>query len=351
MKNRIYDQRTDYAFEVSESGAINRRYDNDSFEKLCKYTLEVCKLDTFPDGMIAPDGDRWLQLAKAWETLLSGGSGSIFLDAVHRIMWGIPPHDSKPEYDCIVSMVVDELLSDGDAFEAWDSYVGCDEAIGMICSDNAPCIEDDDTYCFSVEHYEYLSQRTLCKIRYEKEKYASTGSKAFDVVQAYEAAIKRIIPEAKAWNEEYWFNENHILDELIRRYGVDYREWGWLEYGKLLLMLISSDENEEKYAMEEAWYASNIKTLPLSLAEVIWPNMTEEKILLLFLTAEKLAMEEAKAGSPNAFLTERHIYPVGYFDYKELRESWLYKTMLGWIDEEWVDSFVKQKIFNLSICV
>ena len=75
---------------------------NTVFASLCQHTLSVCGLTSFPDGTFSDTENRWLELAIAWEKLLEDGSAGIFLDAVHRIMWGMPNGHSKPEYNKIV---------------------------------------------------------------------------------------------------------------------------------------------------------------------------------------------------------------------------------------------------------
>ena len=140
-----------------------------NFKALCQLTLIACNRDTFPKGTFSANGNPWLELAVAWEKLLTDGSAGIFNDAVHRIMWGIPPAMSKPEYDGIVQIVMDELLKDGEAFNIWDSYDPCDIAIEMMSSEMRPRVADDEDYSWSIEHYQYAEARMLWKIRYSKE--------------------------------------------------------------------------------------------------------------------------------------------------------------------------------------
>ena len=300
-----------------------------NFVKLCQRTLAVCNLERFPDGTFSNAGNNWLELAKAWETLLMDGSAGIFYDAVHRIMWGIPHAKSRPEYDGIVQIVVEELLKDGAAFEAWDSYEPCNITIAEVESEMNPATKNSDEYCSSIEHYHYCSDKLLWKVRYSKAKYAAEYSEYQKAYLMYEEAIKKIVPAACTWAEDYWYKEDHIYDELINLYGVDYRE-NFEEYGRILLLLMNAEEEPEKYALNEAWFATNIQRMPMSLAKVIWPENTEEKIIKIFLLAAEITRALADAGVNFEARKAREFHPVGVFEYKSLRNSWVYDIVNEW---------------------
>lgn len=323
---------------------------NSVFASLCQLTLSVCGLASFPDGTFSDTGNRWLELAIAWEKLLKDGSAGIFLDAVHRIMWGMPIGNSRQEYDDIVCLVKDELLRDGEAFAAWDAYVGCEVAIDAVDNDMDPWVTDGRTYRYSIEHYNYLCDRMLWKVRYCKEKYAADSSQYREAYLAYETAIKKIVPAAALWSEDHWCDENHILDEIIKIYGVDYRNDD-LEYGRILLLLMGFEE--DVYGIKEAWFATNITKLPMSLAKVIWPVNTEDKLMMLFFIAAEAA--EALVGKKEllTFKKDRELHPVGVFEYCSIYSSWLYPLIREWIDgmdgnDEDVRD-MKKKLFTIAM--
>jgi hypothetical protein len=335
-----------------ENGRISIVKSNATFTELCQHTLSVCGMDSFPNGTFLEDGNCWLELAVAWEKLLEDGSAGIFLDAVHRIMWGMPYGHSKPEYNEIVRIVKNELLRDDEAFAAWDEYIGCDTAITAIGNDMDPWVADDVDYRYSIEHYHYLWDRMLWKIRYSKKKYAKDASTYREACFAYEAAIKKIVPAANVWDEEYWCNENHIMDEVVKLYGVDYRG-DYLEYGRILLILMASGENDLAGMVKEAWYASNITKMPISLAKAIWPVDTKDKILQLFFIAAEATEVMVAAGNPLEHKKEQSLHPVGVFEYNSLFNSWLYTLVDSWIaEEDNSDESVlemKKKLFTIAI--
>lgn len=323
---------------------------NSVFTSLCQLTLSVCGLTSFPDGTFSNTGNRWLELAIAWEKLLEDGSAGIFLDAVHRIMWGMPFEKSRPEYDRIVCIVKSELLRDGEAFAAWDTYVACEVAIISVGNDMDPWVADGKEYRYSIEHYHYVWDRMLWKIRYSKKKYAEDCSYYRDAYLAYEAAIKRIVPSAISWDEDYWCDENHIFDQIVKLYGADYRN-DFLEYGRILLLLMGLKNDD--HGICEAWFATNITKLPMSLAKVIWPVNTKDKIMMLFFIAAEAT--DASVGKEEWFALKKNTesHPVGVFEYCTLYSSWLYPLIREWIDgmdsnDEDVRD-MKKKLFTIAM--
>ena len=323
-----------------------------NFKALCQLTLNACNRDNFPEGTFSAAGSPWLELAIAWERLLTDGSAGIFNDAVHRIMWGIPPAMSKPEYDDIVQIVVDELLKDGAAFNVWDSYDPCDIAIRMVGGEMRPWVADDEDYSWSIEHYQYAEAKMLWKIRYSKGKFGVDELDYKEVYLNYEDAIKKIVPAAASWADDYWLKEDHIHAELINLYGIDYRD-DYVEYGRVLLLLMNNEPDAEKYAFDEAWFASAIKRMPMDLARVIWPENTEEKVVQIFLVASECADALSASGVDFTAKKAREIHPVGVFEYSTLRDSWIYYLMVEWFqDEECSDELVhdvKERLFRIGV--
>jgi hypothetical protein len=190
----------------------------------------------------------------------------------------------------------------------------------------------------------------LWKIRYSKEKYADDASGYREAGLAYEAAVKTIVLAAISWNEDYWCDEKHILDKIIEIYGVDYR-YDDLEYGRVLLLLMGFQDDE--YRIREAWFATNITRLPMSLAKVIWPVNTENRIMELFYIAAEAT--EALIGHEEilALKKKRELHPVGVFEYNTLYSSWIYPLISDWIDgmdstdETVID--MKKKLFTIAM--
>lgn len=322
--------------------------ENNNFELLQRYTLEACNLENFPDGMFAGNENKWIELIDAWDQLLEGGSEEIFEEACHIIMWGIPREYRRSPYDKIVELVIAEMLRDGDAFNAWDSCEFFENAVGYMSSEMDP--NSDYEYRYSIEHYYYLCDRFLLKVRYSKAKYSDEKVPYEKSVLAYETAIKKIVPAASEWSEKYWLDENHILEEIYKLYGVDYRCEDFLEYGRLLIILMGSKHSELSSEIVEAWCATNIKTLPLSLAKAIWANFTEVKILRNFLIAAEMADDQLYDKECGAHYKYDYLHPIGVFTHSAIHDSWIYPLISEWNDDpEQFDPFIKERLFTVAI--
>ena len=209
-------------------------------------------MSELPEGILTPDGDKWVDLAIAWDDLLSVGSAGIFTEAAHRIMWGIPSRRAVAKYDPIVQYVVKELLDDGEAFNSWDSLPSCDMAIKLMEAEMNPWVDNSEEYRYSIEHYHYLASKMMHKVRYSKRKYADVVVTCAEECNQYENAIKKLLPVAESWVEADWYKEENIHDEITKLYGIDYRD-DYLNYGRILLLLMNDNQDETAYACEEAW--------------------------------------------------------------------------------------------------
>jgi len=325
-----------------------------NFIRLYEATLAACGLDEFPEGTFTGNGNPWIEMEEAWE-LLPGGSFGIFREAIHRIMWGIPSCNATT-YNDIVDVVVEELLKDGGASNIWtDDESACYAAYKYMCDALYPFIENDD-YWFSLEHYKYLRDKMMWKILYSKGGWGKGISSFKRRLTDYENAIKKLIPAAEKWEEDYWYDESHIHDEIFKLYGIDYRNdpvLGDIDYGRILLILMNDEADESENKTREIWCACNISRMPFSLAKVLWPENTEEKIVEMMGAAVKEAdpidiVNGLKAGSKKDLL-----HPIGVFEFKDLRNSWIYNLMTRWVYSDELDKSFKDRVkkihFNISV--
>lgn len=299
-----------------------------SFNTLCKLTLEVCELTEFSAETFTVGSNRWIELAKAWDKLLSGGSFGIFLDVVHRAMWGFPYCWGNPKYEEIVRIVQYEMAREREAFNAWDTYSEFEDAIHVPANEGAPWLDKLPAYECSVHHYEYLATRMLYKLRFSKRKYRKERAACEEAWGEYHRCIGKIIPVSRKWDEVQWADEANIHDEILRLYGVDYRN-NMESYVRLYEMLTIRGGNQLSRLFRESWYASCVKELPFYLAKVIWPKNTEQRICQMFMVAAKGA--ENTRNSLGMHYDDGTA--VGVFTYKALYDSWLYR----WVNEVYGD--------------
>lgn len=318
-----------------------------SFETLCALTLEVCELSEFPEGTFSDKGNRWIELKNAWNRLLEGEAFGVFLDVVHRAMWGFPYCWGNPKHEEIVRIVAYEMVRERDAFEVWDTCDEYEAAIYVPVDDTSPWLADLPEYNCSEHHYEYLTTRMLYRLRFSKRKYRKERKACEDAWGEYIRCIGKIVPASKNWNEVQWANENNIHNEIQRLYGIDYRE-DMDSYHKLYSMLTLNGENRLQRLFLESWYASHVKELPIALARVIWPKNTESIISQMFM----IASTGAEKTRTSLGIIADNGATVGVYTYQSLRESWLYKWMYevyGGLKNDETVKTVKRMLFDVAM--
>lgn len=335
---------------------MNLKYcmNNDrNFASLYVLTLQICGLAEFPAGTFTDSGNAWLELTESWNDLFTHGSAGIFLDVVHRLMWSVPHVNSVKEYDNVVKIVMEELLADGDAFAVWDSYISCDMAIYLISEDEKPKGINRNVWQFSYEHYRYLSDRMLWNVRYSKSKYRSDYARYEISIRAYEKAIQQLIPVARSWNEAYWCNESHIYNEIFRVYGKDIRK-NYDNWTHILFLVMTPYIQGDNYEVSEAYHAACVKHMPMSMAQAIWPQNTEDEILRVYSAAYRNAVsaDEMQNTTQQKMALGRPLYGFGM---EELKESWIYKRVQKWIYNKCTNPGLREKAkkveFNLNFAL
>lgn len=321
----------------------------DNFNIIWTLTLSALNAEAFPVEMFPTAKNKWILLIELWDDCLEGGAGGIFEEAAHRIMWGVPCAHRRSNHDDIIELVMREMLTDGEAYAAWDTCEIFEDSVGYMSGEMDADLEGETYYRFSVQHYEYLANKLLWKVRFSKGAYAEEGTRYEKQIQAYETAIKTIVPAATNWTADYWIDENHILDEILKLYGVDYRCLDFEEYDRILLLIMNKCMSDTPDEITEAWYACNVQYLPYPLAEAIWPNFTQEHVLSIFLKAAEEADKQANDAESAALMRSHYIHPVGAFDYCSIFNSWIYPLIEKWNrDPEQFEPFIKEKLFTIA---
>lgn len=174
--------------------------------------------------------------------------------------------------------------------------------------------------------------------------------------ESYEAVVSTIIPAAATWTRAEWVNDSNIADALESLYGVYYAdsEAGHLDYNLLIRMmycLAGTEDCDEDFL----WYVSHITELPASMAKVIWPSKTEQKISEIFMAVYNKTLEYIASGEPLAYKKNNCDDPVGHFELSALKNSWLFKqmTILTTIGKKFAkqDGEIRRAVFDLQMCV
>ena len=314
------------------------------FDVLCRLTLNVCNILEFPAGTFTETGNRWLELAAVWDKMVEGGSKTIFLDVVHRAMWGFPYSAANPVCEHITRIVHYELLRDREAFVAWDGCDSFEEALCVPANEDVPWLEDHPVYHCSVDHYEFLFVRMLYKLRFSKRKYAYKRPTCEAGLAQYRSAIGRIIPASKDWTEVQWTNEGNIYNEIQRIYGLDFR--GDIKnYHYVYTMLTRTDVPMSRRVFTEAWYMHKIGNFSMSLATALWPQDAEFSVLTMFRTAGYMVEKDyKKTRKYRDRIDEEMLY-----EYKAFYNSWLYRTVKEWYTKKQLIVIPLESIHMVSL--
>ena len=161
--------------------------------------------------------------------------------------------------------------------------------------------------------------------------------------EGYEEVVRRLAPCSESWDRKSWADDKVLFRCLKESFGIDYMKCA-SEYDRLVVLLLA----KWYFKLEDILqYVVQIKKLPYSLVEVIWPENTKEEVVKLFLTAF------AKAKCVEGRNKNRHRVHKTTFTYATLRQSWLYDQIMVWVNagdlEEKEMKKAKKEVFELSM--
>jgi len=311
-----------------------------AYNTLYELTLEASGLSKYPQNLFNPKVNCWDALVDAWNNLFSEGAYLIFLDAIHRIMWGTPYCWANPKYDEIVRIVEHELLLDRDAFNYWHDCGEFADAIYTPTKSGTAWLANLPLYQCSERHYEYLATKMLYKVIYTKRKYRKERRGCEIALNEYPSALEKIIPDIRTWDEARFVDEGNILDEIKRLYGVDYNT-DPDTYANLISMLACQHTYNVQKLFTDAMHSMSIKTLPRTMVDVIWPINTNDAIESMFRVSVEFAADN-EAGR-----TMHDSYKA--FTYKAIRESWLYEAVKTPVMADETGRELKKAFFDVTM--
>lgn len=321
-----------------------------SLQDFCDLTRKACQLKYFPSNEIVKHPHGWTKLAEAWEALIDEADVDIFRDAAYQIKWGIPPEKSSPTYHKLVSAVIDFLLQDGPAREAWMNHEHCISVIFETAREYNPWISNGASFSISRWHYLYTKSKMLLRVLNYRKGHLTKCKDFASRVHYFEARIIKLLPHAEHWPAEYWLNENYIFDALVQVCHFDYRQ-DITSYNALLHLATCP----KRAPSSRDWYtvkcACNVKAFSENWAKAIWPNKTADAVIQLLLLAEAEADEYFNNPKENHFVA---IYdPIPDVNYSSLFHSFLYSYVNDLLANQKIPPVatepVKQALFNISM--
>lgn len=335
-------------FKIDESligagvRASKRRY-----KRLCELTAQACGIEKIPQVLV--HSYAWGKLYALWALFKSElGVSNIMEACIQAVHWGVFDYNrDSNELQEIISIMCEELCAHGAGYKVWveQEYPNWAEAVFNVVNERDPF--GITGRCHSQVHYYYRRFRTLLKLL---DSNALHDSKIFhSYMRTYKKTVCFLLPEAKQWNDEQWLNDENIAHALHKNYGVDYAQ-SWNDYNALIGLIQENTPGEKSEAFYRCVYA--ISSLPLPIAQVIWPKNTVRNLTALFITVQ--SMVEGYQSSQTAASPQKECTRYDHnFEMKFMKDCWLYKQIDEWTKDRTIDleknKAVKRALFNVEM--
>lgn len=290
----------------------------------------------------------WDRMADSWENAPMLYEGNVFFDSFHTVMWGFPPKKCySSEYISYIHFVADIMESDDTAVQVWKTYDSYINAYEEVLNDMDPIDENDTVYRHSIIHYHYLMCRFKCKLELD----SSLPTEESKFWRAYEATVIRLIPSSENWTRAQWGDENNIHSYLLESYGIDFSD-RTLDYDRIMTLGMSITKKKD-ITSHTVWYAMNIKELPYTMVETLWPKDTINYVYRFFITAYEAVIVYENMGKPGFDKKDEYLHASHVFDRSDLLKSWLFHLGKAWFyagvfsDDEMKK--LKAPIFDLTM--
>lgn len=309
-------------------------YSSPELHDIIELTKKLCNL---PDSAISRSKSAeayWSKMMRILKSNMDTLGYNVVYAALFCIHWGTYPKDMPNNPDLL--RLADLLKAE---FLIVNTETNCAKARQLFGSSLTKVLKSESPYSGSrmlnSKMYRYfLESKTLYKLyggeleaerinllTTSVEEFADMQDKAWRLFR-YEKMkkyIKRLIPAASEWSDDEFSNDSAIVAQLQNEYGVNLA-WCNKNFDQLVKWLENPKEN---------WYMLvGLTSVPLPLAEMIWPNNTDACIDKFFCDVYYHVCEYIK-------YTKAH--GGDYSDREasmqsELQNSWLYHQIATWYD-------------------
>lgn len=302
---------------------MNNQYktEDSRYEAIRQATINCAGQEYF-DKYYRDTGKRWLDLARVWDKVLTCDKHFVLTSVIHKIMWGVLPYESSSaDFMHLLALVEEELLRDGEAFQAWVKWRTFKNVFANV-TESTNSFGRSGLDCHFITHYHYLKDHALYEIMRSKESDPDFNMGTGKIV-AYEEAVELLVPNAKNWSRQQWGNDLVLADELERLYGVNFAEtWeSQREFDRLINLIHAW--RIYKMPADVYWYATNITNLPDGIIQRIWPQNTNDILADILISAHKVLVDYEKAGKPFAN-RKGWIDPLYHYEGSAFKSSWIF---------------------------
>lgn len=327
----------------------NIRTEDDRYEAIRQATIGCIGKKDFNKNH-HDTGNRWLDIAKVWDKIITCKEHFVLTSAIHKIMWGVHPCESGAAFGQLLALVEEELLRDGEAYQAWASWDVFKRVLADVM-ESSVSFWDCEVDVHFITHYHYLRNRALREIVYAKDSCSEPDMYA-DHCPEYEAVVALLVPASKQWSRQQWGNDCVLAEALENLYGMDFLEtWeSQRDYDRMVNLIRAWDRQT---LTDVYWYATNIENLPDGIIQRIWPENTENILADILIKAYAALVDYEQAGTPFAYRKDEWIDPLYHFECSAFKHSWIYKYV---IDRYYQDTYegnvrdqIRKVIFDITV--
>ncbi len=330
-----------YPVWESEEESWNR------FEEIYKLSAELAgNCQAVPQRGSSLD-ECWKDVALLWDSNpMACGNVDPFFEALYHICFRrFSDRAHNPLLMRLLLLIEDELLTFSFAFKAWLQVDSFEEAYHEITNP----YWDNKTFKkrFDTEIYLYLMYRVVKLVMLKNLKhdewlrlfpmgdnlYPFRSYEVYRNVDAYEEAVKFLIPAANSWYEE-WADRAVMVEAISQIYGVDFSD-----DIKGLYSLIYAVEHR-KNIDTCSWHLYRTKACSMTLLQKLWGADYAEKLQLGFLSLCK-RYKNAKRRKPVR----------GRYGYSDFMNHWIYQQINTWRSDNTVglNPKVRNKLFDIAL--
>lgn len=285
-----------------------------------------------------------------------------FVDVIARIFWGkylSRTASYSPQAFQLVELIREEIEQRGPLYLEWiktrNFYMSFDYVTYLSgTTSNTPRGEP----CWHLEeHHKYMQCRAEHIVYDNSESTNACSNEQY--LAEYEGIVIKLLPEAAKWDFTQWGDDQNIIDGFKQKYDVDFSASPYdYDYMIRYLREPSKAVMYSEKSVAYCWEVMSIKAMSFDLAKILFPSLTEQKIIAIFQTAYAKVEENERKHPGNT--EHSYSYRIGNdahrittdFSWEYLKASWLCRQMTMWIANKTItDNDLRVKVFNLNNCI
>ena len=316
-------------------------------EEICKLSAELAgNYHAVPQYGSSLD-ECWKGIALLWGSdPMSCGDVDPFFEALYHICFRkFSDKVQSPQLMRLLLLIEDELLTFSFAFKAWAQTDLLRNAYDEITA--YYCENEIFKKRYDCEIYMYLIYRVIKLVMMKNLKhdewlglfpmsdslYPFRSYEVYHNVDAYEEAVKFLIPAADSWYEE-WSDSAIMVEAIDQLYGVDFS--GDIKGLYSLIYAVERRKNIDKCAL----HLYKTKACSIRLLQQLWGADYQEKLQLAFLSLCK-RYKSAKRRKPVR----------GRYGHNDFMSHWIYQQINTWCSDNSVilSKRARNKLFEVGL--